>query len=84
MASLSGRKVDAHRIVDGLESEIIQGGHSLLADPRLRSAMIELDVARPQLILAAANAMRDLGFTYVNEHADHGSKAAINARFDRA
>jgi FkbM family methyltransferase len=63
--------------VDGLEHDIIRGGAVLLSDARLRSVVIELDFARPDLVADVVRMMRGHGFTYANE-------AKIAAKTDAA
>lgn len=69
--------------VDGLERDIVLGGPSLFCDQRVRSVIIELDNARPQLVQEVADTMKEHGFRYVNEDADAGHRAVINAWFTR-
>jgi FkbM family methyltransferase len=69
--------------VDGLERDIIRAGDAMLSDQRLRSAAIELDRARPQLVLEVVDTMRRHGFKHLNEGAEPRSQVVMNAIFAR-
>jgi FkbM family methyltransferase len=53
--------------VDGIEADIISGGSKTLTNERLRSILVELDLARPQLIASVAEVMAEHGFCFVNQ-----------------
>ncbi|BAS00149.1 putative protein [Blastochloris viridis] len=68
--------------VDGIEKDIVEGGPAFFRDPRLRSAIIELDPARPDLVDAVGEMMRSYGFC---SKASYGAVArrVANVVFDR-
>jgi FkbM family methyltransferase len=69
--------------VDGLEHEIVMGGGALFENSTLRSALIELDTARPDLMAGVVNRMAGCGLTWVNKDAEPGIRHCINAIFRR-
>jgi FkbM family methyltransferase len=69
--------------VDGLKRGILMGGLDVFADCRLKSAMIELDVADRESIREVAEIMRAQGFTFTNEGGGLSGRKVMNAIFER-
>lgn len=69
--------------VDGLERDIVAGGDALFSSSALRSVVIELDFARPDLVQDVVGRMSAHGFVYSNESECRQSTGAFNAIFDR-
>lgn len=67
--------------VDGNEDKVLAGARSTLADPALRSIMIEVDKEGPRTQSLFDN-LKHFGFTFRRWGVDHGL-GAINAEFSR-
>jgi hypothetical protein len=67
--------------VDGNEDKVLAGARATLADPTLRSIMIEVDKegARTQNLFET---LKQCGFAFTRWGIDHGL-GAINAEFNR-
>jgi FkbM family methyltransferase len=70
--------------VDGLERDIVLGGGTVLADHRLRSVVIELDIAPPVLIKEVARLLQRHGLICTDRGERFGDRNVTNAQFDRA
>jgi len=67
--------------VDGNEDKVLAGARTTLADPALRSIMIEVDREGPRT-QELFNALKQHGFTFTRWGVDHGL-GSINAEFNR-
>ena len=47
--------------VDGIENKIVEGGRETIADPRLKSILVELDENQPELIRPVISAIEQAG-----------------------
>lgn len=66
-----------------MERDIVAGGDALFSSSALRSMVIELDFARPDLVQDVVGRMSAHGFVYSNESECRQSTGAFNAIFDR-
>jgi FkbM family methyltransferase len=67
--------------IDGNEEKVLAGARATLADPALRSIMIEVDRDGPRT-QSLFDTLKQCGFTFVRWGVDHGL-GAINAEFNR-